>query len=338
MAVNPVAPQQQVIELLAGYWKAQVVRAFAELGLADRFARQPRSADELAAAAGASADGVARLLRAAAHCGLVEQQDDGRYRLTPAGATLRSGVTGSLRAYAGALAGPAHWRCWEHLDEAVRSGGPVAEPALGRALWAHFGDHAAEGAQFAGAMGELSALVALDLLALGGLDTLTSIVDVGASRGVLLSALLRAAPQARGLAYDRPEVVAAATPDPALAGRLDFVAGDFFAAVPAGARLYLLKQILHDYDDAAALRILRNLAAAAARGAALWVIEMLLPEQGDAGLAALVDLNMLVLLGGRERTTAQYAALLDRSGWTLHGADALRGGFHRLRASRKGNA
>lgn len=136
------------------------------------------------------------------------------------------------------------------------------------------------------------------------------------------------------MVIDRPEVIDGAVADAGFEGRLQFAAGDSLAGIPVSADLYLLKQILHDYDDEHCRRLLRNLADAAPHGAQLWIIEMLLPEHGDAGLASLVDLNMLVLFGGRERTRSQYDALLRDSGWTIMGDKSLRGGFHRLRAQR----
>lgn len=328
-------PQQHIIDLVAGYWRAKVVQVFAALGIADHFARQARSVAELALACDASSDGLGRLLRAAEHCGLVSSNSDGHYVLSVVGATLRSGIAGSMRQYATAMMDTAHWQSWQALDQAVMRGQTVTDTQLGTDFWRYQATHADEAARFSGAMGELSTLVALDVATPDELAGVMRIADIGGSHGVLLGAMLRKARHASGVVIDRPEVTKNARAEAGLEGRMQFMAGDFFAEIPVPADLYLLKQILHDYDDAHCQQLLRNLAETAPRAAQLWIIEMVLPEHGDAGLASLVDLNMLVLFGGRERTRSQYDALLHASGWTIMDDKPLRGGFHRLRAQRR---
>lgn len=330
---DEVMPQQRMLELLSGYWVTQLIAVFARLGLADALARGPLDVEALARGCQASPSGLARLLAACAAQGLVALDADGRYRLTALGGTLRSGRLGSLRDYAMTMAAPAHWQSWALLLEAVRSDAPVSTAALGCELWSHYARHPDEAACFSRAMGELSQLVALDLVNVCDLGGARCVVDVGGAHGVLLAAVLQRLPQARGVLFDRDAVIAAARTAlaPDLRERIGFVAGDFLEEVPAGD-LYLLKQILHDYDDGTCLRILRNIRRAAAAGARLLIAEMPLPAPGAPSPAWLVDLNMLVLLGGRERSSADYARLLADAGFRLTRTLPLRGGFAALEA------
>ena len=304
------------------------------MGIADRLARGALPADQLATQLDAAVDGVARLLRAAAALDLVRLDESEHYALTALGGTLRSGKLGSLRDYAMTIAGPTHWQSWAQLESAVRSGETVVQAAVGTDLWTHLERHPEEGARFSRAMGDLSQLVALDLSAQYDFSAVTRIVDIGGAQGVLLAAaLMRAPATTTGVLYDRESVIAAARATPALQSlgdRVQWQAGDFFASVPAAADLYLLKQILHDYADAECLRILGNIRQVMAPQARLLIVEMPLDLQAQA--VTLVDLNMLVLLGGRERSTAQYEALLQAAGFQLQQTRPLRGGFALLEA------
>jgi hypothetical protein len=272
----------------------------------------------LAAATGAPQDALARLLRALASVGLFTETEDGRYGLTAAGEWLRS-EDPSLRDLAIALAGPGHWRSLEHVGLTVTTGQPAAPHALGASIWEYYADHPDEAAAFARAMGQISSVVGDEIVRTCELSRFDTIVDVGGSQGVLLARLLREAPSARGVLFDRADVVSGAGPVLAgrgVAGRVEIVAGDFFESVPAGGDLYLLKHILHDWDDERALRILHTCAAAAPPGSTLLVVERLLGSGADAN-AYVADLLMFVMFGGRERTEAEYEALLAAAGYRL---------------------
>lgn len=331
---DEVMPQQRMLDLLSGYWVTQMIAAFARLGIADALARGPLDVEALARVCEAAPAGLSRLLQAAVGQQLVSIDDDGRYRLTALGGTLRSGKLGTLRDYAITMGAPAHWQAWARLPEAVQTNAPVFGAAFGQDLWDYYAQHTDEAACFSRAMGELSQLVAMDLVNVYDCRELRHVVDVGGAQGVLLAAVLQRAAGASGVLFDRAEIVdAARSALPAiLRGRVEFVAGDFFETVPAGGDLYLLKQILHDYDDTDCLRILRRLRAVIPTAARLLIIEMPLPDAGQASPAWLVDLNMLVLLGGRERSVPDYARLLSAAGFALRQTLPLRGGFALLEA------
>lgn len=329
MSADARMPQERLIDLLHGHWRAQVVQVFASLGIADRIGRAAVSAEALARDLQVSVDGLSRLLRAAAALDLLHIDERQHYALTALGGTLRSGKLGSLRDYAMTVAGPTHWQSWAQLEDAVRSGKPVVEAAVGADLWTHLERNADEGARFSRAMGDLSQLVAVDLSAQYDFSACLRIVDIGGAQGALLAAALMRAPQARGVLFDREAVMVAARQASslqALRERIEFVAGDFFRdELPAGGDCYLLKQILHDYEDGDCAALLARVRAAIAPGGKLLIVEM--PLDLDAEPASLVDLDMLVLLGGRERSTAQYRALLETAGFTLKRTLPLRGGF-----------
>jgi O-methyltransferase domain/Dimerisation domain len=321
----------RLLELVHGAAVTQVIGTVAELGVVDRVADGPRPVAELAVAVGADPDGLRRLLRAASALGLFEPGAAAdTYAVTELGMLLAE-APGSLRDVAIAQITPGLWRPTELLEQAVRTGEPVVQVALGQQLWDYYRDHPEEGALFAKAMTDLSTLLADAVAAAVDLDGRRTIVDVGGGRGTLLTRLLAGAPQARGVVLDRPEVVATAPVVP----RLSFVGGDFFAEVPPGD-IYLLSHVLHDWHDDRAGEILRVCHRAAQPGAELLVIGWILSEQPAALGPELLDLRMLTHVGGRERTRAHYEQLLAPAGWRVSGVLDLPSGHSVLRAGRIG--
>lgn len=314
-------PRDQVIQMINGYWVSQICGAVARLGLADRLADGPATIGELAAATSASPDGLCRLLRAGTSVGLFAEADTGRFMLTPLGAQLRDDeAAGSLRDRAIALTAPAHWLPWGLLFDAVVSGESQANAALGMDAWAYYAGHPEESAHFARTMSDISAQASRAVLRCWDVARFRRIVDVGGSRGHLLTGLLDAEPQATSVLFDRPEVVEGARVELAASGhahRVEIVGGDFFERVPSGGDLYVLKSVLHDWDDERALQILRNIHQAAQPGSTLAVIERPLPSRPRPSYMHLENLLMLVELKGRERTIEDYASLLGRAGFRL---------------------
>src|SRR5580704_19040957 len=234
-------PAARVLDLAHGAAHTHILGALARLRIADHVADQPRSVADLAAAAGAVPDRLDRLLRAATVLGLVRRTADGMITMTEVGACLRTGP-GSLRDFALMLSAPGQLRPMELLTEALR-GEPVAERALGQPIWDYYRDHPDEGAAFTRAMSGVSATIAGQVAERADVRECRRIVDVGGGQGTLLRALLATAPQAQGVLLDLPEVVRIA---PA-AERIELVAGDFMTSVPAGADVYVLSHVLHDW-------------------------------------------------------------------------------------------
>jgi hypothetical protein len=313
-------PAQQIMQMITGHWVAQVVGTAARLGVADVIAKGVAKSDDIAGATGASPDALYRLLRAGATVGLFREGDARHFTLTPVGEMLREDVPGSFRHFAIAELDTAHWLPWGRLHEAVTSGRSQSEAALGKTPWAYYAAHPEDERHFAIAMSNVSALVAAQAAEALDLSGVRRIVDVGGSHGSLLAALLRKAPEARGVLFDQPQVVAGAEPAlraQGLADRVERVGGDFFASVPAGGDLYLLKHIIHDWDDARSEQILASCRKAMGPASRLVLLEMWLPDEPQPSFASLMDLNMLVMLDGRERTRAEYEALLRKAGLHL---------------------
>lgn len=306
--------------LLEGMMTAQIVTVLARLAVADELSGGPLTAGELAARVDAAPDALARLLSAAVVYGLVRKDDAGRYTLAPAGDLLRTDAEGTARGVAIGFLGPPHWQSAGRLAELVRSPDPV-NPARPGGIYEYYGQHPDEAAWFSRAMALVSGIM-VDQLARTGFRPLASgrIVDVGGSQGTVLAYLLQALPSARGVLLDRAEALAGAPGYLARAGvgeRVELVAGDFLREVPPGGDLYVLSQILHNWDDERARVIVRNCHRASRAGGGLLVIDYVLPDGPEPSLAHLMDLIMMMALGGRERTRAEHQALLRPEGYEL---------------------
>jgi len=260
------------------------------------------------------------LMRAASAVGIVSAAAGGRFGLTLLGQTLRSDVPGSQRDSAVALTAPGHWLPWGRLTEAIRTGRCQAPEALGAELFQYYADNPDEGRAFTGAMCDSSAEVADEIARILDTSSARQVVDVGGASGTLIAALLARNPLLEGTILDRPEVVPRAVnvvAERGLSTRCRVVAGDFFVSVPE-ADIHILKFIIHDWDDEQSIRILSNCARALRPRGRVVLIERMIPEDGRANGASLADLNMLVVLPGRERTLGQYNDLLGCAGLTLN--------------------
>jgi hypothetical protein len=295
----------------------------ARLDIATHVAEGKSSIAELAQLTGAKSESLSRFLRAAAGLGLLVQVGRDRFTLTPLGMWLQGSNHGpSMREFAIGLSGTALTRTFEHLTEAVITGQPVVEQALGTSLYEYLAVHPDEASHFARAMGEMSDGSARQIVAQYDVSSFTRIVDVGGSYGVVLRRLLEAAPRATGVLFDRPEVVERARrafDGTDLAARIELVGGDFLHEVPRGGSLYVLREVLHNWDDVQARRILENCHRAALPGSKLLVGEVVLPCEADAttALAFQLDLIALVAFGGKERTRDEWTYLLASAGYRL---------------------
>lgn len=317
-AQTPPVPQLQMARLIYGQWVSQAIGVVARLGIADQLAEEAKTSEQLARAVGANADAVYRLLRALASIGVFRQLDGNRFALTPLGQTLQTGGEGSLRHLAMAVTNHAHWTTWGRLNESIQTGRPATKAAIGMELWEWYGQHPKEAVTFSLAMGNIAQMVAAELVRLVDFSETQVVADVGGAHGVLLTAILKAKPDLRGILFDLPHVIASAEDaigTQGLADRCKLVGGDFFKQVPEGADTHVLKQILHDWDDERALLILTNCHRALPSNGRVLIVEMLLPADNSPGPVQLIDLNMLVLLGGRERTETEHARLLEAAGF-----------------------
>lgn len=314
-------PARRLLDLIGASWITQAIATAAELGIADHLAADARTVASLAGDIKCDPVALARLMRALASLELCRELPGPAYALTDMGALLRDDGQPSLRAWA-LWWGRHLWPVWGQLGESVRTGRSARELATGRSGYAHVEADASAAAVFNRAMCELTSLIAAEVLRLADFGDAERIVDVGGGHGELLSAILRAHPASSGTLFDLPHALAGATERmdaDGLRERCAIVGGDFFAAVPAGGDVYLLKSVLHNWDDDRCAAILRQCRRAMRAGARLMVIERALPERMSAADRAVArsDLNMLVGVGGRERTQQELRALLDTAGFAV---------------------
>jgi hypothetical protein len=308
------------MSLVTGMWAAKAAATAASLRIPDVLAQGPKTADEVAQAIGANPAAVYRLMRGIASVGVLAATPDGKFGLTPVGTALRSDVPGSMRAALVAEMAPGHWLPWGDLEQAIMTGGPSAPKALGMDVWDYYKKNSAEGFLFAEAMSGISAMAMHAVLEAYSFSGATKVVDVGGSHGAFVAAVLQREQSAHGVLFDRPEVIEGAGATLQGAGvntRVERVGGSFFESVPAGGDVYLLKFILHDWSDDECVTILRRVREAMAPNARVVVVEMLITSSGPPSPAPLLDLNMLVMLSGKERTADEFGALFAKAGLAL---------------------
>jgi hypothetical protein len=306
-----------LLELAQGAWLTQALYVATELGIADTLRDGPRSADDVARQVGADPDATYRVMRALASNGVLRLRR-GRFRLTRVGQALRSDYYGSMAPFIHMVGSPDHWEHWGSLLHSVRTGGTAVEKLRGVSIFDYLDTNPEYAAVFNDAMTGVSSVAIEMAVPLYDFTDRKLIVDVGGGHGALLAAVLAQAPESHGVLFDLPSVVqgAGAALDAAgVAERCTVTGGSFFEAVPDGADAYLLKTIIHDWDDEESLTILRNVRTAIATDGKLLLMELVLPESAPHHPGMLVDLEMLVHTGGRERTASEYADLLSRAGF-----------------------
>ena len=322
-AANPAAgapaADRVAIQLLTGMWAMQACASAARLGIPELIAERAMTADEVATSARTHPGATRRLLRALASIGAFAL-DGERYRLTDVGRFLLSEAPGGLGRMFAAESDTLHWRSWERLDDAVRTGEPRPKDVFGVAAFDYYGAHPEEGARFGKAMENVSHFAASAVLDAYDFSGARTVMDVGGGNGSMAIALLRRTPGVRGVVVDLPyiegpakEAIRAA----GLADRCRFEAVTFFERVPEGADVHLLKSILHDWNDEESHRLLTSCRSAIAKDGRLVVVEMIVPERVEPGFVQLMDLNMLVMTGGLERTEREYADLFAGAGFRL---------------------
>jgi hypothetical protein len=318
-APEPLPPNMVLMQMVFGKALTQAVSVVARFKLADQMATGPKTAAELATAANLNAAHLYRVLRALASLGVLKGEGD-RFSLTPVGEFLRSDVPGSMRAIATYVCDPWSWKPWGDLAGSVKSGQPVFDRMFGEGVFDYFAKHPDEAATFNEGMTGFSQQAAESMLKAYDFTPFGTIVDVGGGHGAILCAILKSAPKARGIVFDAPQVVEGAyAPIKAagLAERCRAEGGDFFKAAPSGGDLYVLKHIIHDWNDAKATQILKCVRAAIKPTGKLVLVELVVPPGYPPGFANVLDLEMMVICDGKERTEAEYRTLLAGAGFRL---------------------
>jgi hypothetical protein len=317
-------PPAVLYQLATGYYISRALYVAAQLGIADHLKDGPRSAEELAEATSAHAPSLRRVLRLLASAGVFAEQEDGAFALTPLSEWLRSDMPGSFRSATLLFTGPLEWASWGALPHTVQTGEMALRHVFGVDAFEYMEEHPQEGAIFDEAMAAFTNLAAVAVAAVYDFTPFRHVVDVGGGNGALMLGILKANPHLRGTVFDLPRAIEGARKQIAAAGmaeRCDAVGGDFFEAVPGAGDAYLIKHVIHDWNDERATQILRTCHRAMKPEAKLLLVEGVYPKRVEANLesrgAALNDVNMLVVTGGRQRSEAEFRQLYEAAGFRL---------------------
>jgi SAM-dependent methyltransferase len=313
------SPAAALFQLATGYWISQAIYVAAKLGIADLLKDGPQSYVTLAARTGADAPSLFRLMRALASVDVFSHVGEDRFALSRLAENLRTDATASLRAMVITI-GEIHYRACGNLLHSIQTGTPGFNHVFGTSLFDYLQQNAAAGNAFNQGMTNLSSMLAYALLFAYDFAGVSSIVDVGGGEGELLRKILELNPEMVGAVLDMPstiEKVHQTLNGNTRVGPCSYIAGDFFVSVPEGADVYLLSGVIHDWDDDRAITILRNCRRAMAENGRVLVVDMVVPKNGAKCFSKLLDLNMLVMTGGRERTETEFRSLLDASGYKL---------------------
>jgi hypothetical protein len=330
-------PRAHILDLLSGTWKFTALHAFVDLRCADHLQSGPLTIEELADRCQADPTSLGRLLRTAAALHLVATVRPGTYALTDAGTLLCTTSMDSMRPGVVVMGEPTSWEAMGTLAQTVRTGtSPIA--AAHGSLYEYYHRRPELLQAFEAWMTSRSQAFAESLVAAHDFTGVRTVADIGGGNGTILAAILEAHPQAGGILFELDQVLPGAKSyltSRGIAERCDLVAGDFFTAVPAGADVYVLANVVHNWDDEDALRILRAVRDAMTGDSRALFLDYLLPDDDQPHFGKFMDMRMLALFGGgRERTHAEYLALLDRAGLRADHITALPVGAGLIQASR----
>lgn len=317
--VNDVLLERRLGQMMMGNWVTQAIYVAAKLGIADLLHNGPMSADELAAATGCHARSLYRVLRALAGAEIFWEEDDGRFRLTPLAELLRDDVPGSKRAMA-IMMGEEHYQAWGDLIYSVETGKGAFENTYQMPIFEYLSRNPEKGRIFDAAMTSIhgtETAAIIDAYDFSGIETL---MDVGGGNASVLIEVLRRNPKLQGVLFDLPAVVERARNNVVRAGlenRCQLQSGSFFEAIPAGADAYFMRHIIHDWDDERAGVILQNCRAAVPEHGRVLVVESIVPLGNEPAPVKWLDLAMLVLPEGAERTEGEYRQLFQSNGLGL---------------------
>ena len=315
-------PVEVMLLMISGFWLSRAIYAAAKLGLADLVKDGPQSAEELARRTKTSPAALFRLLRALSGFGILAEDSKGRFLTTPLGSTLESDSPYSLRAFAVSELGEDHYTAWGEFLYSLQTGRSGFQKAFGMSVWDFYRLHPENGRMFTESMKTLTSLVDSAVLSACDFSNASVLVDVGGGHARLISSVLAAYPRLRAILLDRPEVLEEARHELAEQGleeRCTLVAGDFFAGIPEGGDTCMLKWVIHDWDDESAVRILSNCWKAMKSGGRLVLVESVVPEKNVPCVSKLVDLDMLIMTDGRERTGSEFRELVEQAGFSFVG-------------------
>ena len=308
-----------LFQMATGYWVSQAIYVAAKLGIADLLKDGPQSCLVLAAATGSDTPSLFRLMRALSSVGIFSQLGKDRFALSRLAESLQTEVHGSLRAMVITI-GEIHYQACGSLLHSVQTGSPAFNNVFGANLFDYLRQNVDAANAFNQGMANVSSMLAYAILMAYDFAGISSIVDIGGGHGNLLAKILQFNPDIRGTVFDTPSTIERAKQqlgNNACDRQCSHVTGDFFTSVPQGADAYLLCGVIHDWDDSRAIAILRNCRRAMTKNSRVLLVDMIVPDAASASFSKLLDLNMLVMNGGRERTKAEFCALLEAADYKL---------------------
>lgn len=317
---QPIPPEAILTQLAFGALTTQALYVVAKLGIADLLAEKPQTVRNLAAQTNTNERALYRILRSLTGVGVFEEIDPKVFALAPLGQPLRSDAPNSMRNGAIFMGEEWHWRVWGNLLYSVETGKPAWGRVHGAEVFDYFAVNPQSAEVFNRAMTDMSVGTAPVVVEAYDFSGIKLLADIAGGHGYLLSQVLKANPNMKGILFDVPPVIAGAgalLEGEGVAERVEKVSGDFFASVPKGADAYMMKHIIHDWDDERATRILRNINRAMAADGKVLIVEVVVPESNEPHYSKLLDLEMLVSPGGVERTATEYRELLAAAGLRL---------------------
>ena len=318
--VNEQPANVQMLQIISGFWISRGVYVIAKLGIPDLLKSGPKTAEELAEATKMHAPSLFRILRALASVGVLSSANGGRFAQTPVSETLVTDAPGSLRWFAVSELGQEHYPAWGNLMHSVKTGEIAFDNFFGVDIWKYFQQNPEDAAVFNDSMSSVTAATNEAILSLYDFSNFGTVVDVGGGHGGLITSILKRNPKVKGVLFDAPEVIEGARPKleaTGLAERCETVDGDFFKSVPAGGDAYVMKWIIHDWDDEKSITILRNCRSRMRANGRLILVDCVVPESDEPHFSKFIDLNMLVMTGGKERTAKEFEQLLGAAGFKL---------------------
>jgi len=309
-----------MLQIISGFWVSRGVYVIAKLGIPDLLKSGPKTAEELAEATKMHAPSLFRILRALASVGILNSANGDRFAQTPLSETLVTDAPGSLRWFAVSELGQEHYPAWGNLMHSVKTGEIAFDNFFGVDIWKYFQQNPEDAAVFNNSMSSMTAATNEAIMSLYDFSNFGTVVDVGGGHGGLITSILNRNPKVEGVLFDAPEVIEGARPKLEAAGvaeRCETVAGDFFKSVPAGGDAYVMKWIIHDWDDEKSITILRNCRSRMRANGRLILVDCVVPESDEPHFSKFIDLNMLVMTGGKERTAKEFEQLLGAAGFKL---------------------
>jgi len=317
----PQLPPEAVLpQMILGGLMQKSIWVAAKLGIADLIAEKPRAAEELAAATDAHAPSLYRVLRFLAMAGVFAENSDGEFELTPIAELLRSDTPNSMRDYAIMMGEDWIWQAYGELMHTIKTGEIAHDKVQGMSSFEYYAQNEEVGKIFNRAMTNLSLLSAPAIVEAYDFSDINKLVDIAGGHGLLLAAILKANPHLQGVLFDLPFVIEGAgelLESEGVTARTEKVSGDFFENIPAGADAYLMKHIIHDWNVEQSVKILQNIRRAVNDDGKVLIAEMVVPEGNEPSPAKGLDLVMLTIEGGKERTEKEYQELLEAAGLRL---------------------